>query len=117
MMVVCSTLYGKLQTIIKRNIHRIPYRNLSFQILESLSQIIWDVCQEKNNANIYLSEMDSNKCFLCGNENSFLCPHCQMVWVCAAHHDLHRAQDKCWPWTIVQKPGVGRCLVASRDIG
>lgn len=57
-------------------------------------------------------------CFVCSNSNSFVCEHCHKVQLCRAHYAIHYNYDtrKCWPFRIDYKPGVGRCLVASRDI-
>ena len=57
-------------------------------------------------------------CFVCSNSNSFRCEHCHCIQSCQAHFSLHYDSGKkaCWPFAISQKIGVGRCLVAARDI-
>ena len=39
----------------------------------------------------------------------------QVVYCCVEHGDLHRG-EKCYPFTVKQSPGVGRYMVAARDI-
>ena len=41
-----------------------------------------------------------------------------MSWCCAAHMALHLDPDTglCFPFTVTRAPGVGRCVLAARDI-
>ena len=55
-------------------------------------------------------------CFICGNENASLCQYCSLNIACGAHYHLHRNHQLCYPVRIEQKPFIGRCLVATKDI-
>ena len=59
--------------------------------------------------------MSSGECFLCPAPARLSCPHCQLGYCCSDHGDLH-CGDPCYPFTVLQAPGVGRYVVASRDI-
>eukprot|EP00092_Neocalanus_flemingeri_P069213 GFUD01084759.1.p1 GENE.GFUD01084759.1~~GFUD01084759.1.p1 ORF type:complete len:495 (-),score=115.46 GFUD01084759.1:46-1476(-) len=57
------------------------------------------------------------KCFLCDKEYDDKCPHCEDVFSCSDDHlQVHRKDKKCLPWVVKFQEGVGRILVASRDI-
>ena len=55
-------------------------------------------------------------CFICSNNNSFCCKKCSLVNVCQAHYHIHYdlGLNSCFPFDVLIKPGVGRCLIASR---
>ena len=57
-------------------------------------------------------------CFVCRNENCSFCENCKSVLICNAHQHLHLDAEykTCFPVKIAYKKGVGRCLVAIRDI-
>ena len=56
-------------------------------------------------------------CFICGHPGQQLCGVCQEVWSCCpAHLLLHNRDGDCYPWRVASREGVGRFLVATRDI-
>jgi len=56
-------------------------------------------------------------CFLCGEKCAEKCPKCEQIFACSSDHlQVHRCEEKCLPWTVKFQPGVGRTLVAARDI-
>lgn len=57
-------------------------------------------------------------CFVCSNTNCSPCQHCQNVLLCQAHYYIHHNEQEniCWPFQIASKAGIGRCLIASRNI-
>ena len=59
--------------------------------------------------------MSSRECFICSAPGQFSCPDCQLAFCCSDHGDLHRG-DSCYPFTVLQAQGVGRYVVAARDI-
>jgi hypothetical protein len=60
---------------------------------------------------------NSSVCFLCDNKCGVKCPHCEQVFICSDDHSkVHRSGKKCLPWVVKFQEGVGRTLVASRDI-
>ena len=63
-------------------------------------------------------EEKSKNCLFCGNDNATKCQFCHLVTTCQPHLPLHHDdyQEFCYPFKIVQKDGVGRCLVAARKI-
>ena len=68
-------------------------------------------------------EMSSGRCFLCEAACDGLCEACGEVYFCCDdHRDLHRpvaaesSAAECYPFAVVAVPGVGRALVATRDI-
>ena len=65
---------------------------------------------------------DQNHCFICQYVEAELCPICKDKAFCRFHaknHILKNREGKfiCAPVLLRQVEGVGRCLVASRDIG
>ena len=61
-------------------------------------------------------EAQEKSCLFCGNDNASLCHYCRLVTTCQPHFHLHHYQGFCYPFKIIQKVGVGRCLVAARKI-
>ena len=60
---------------------------------------------------------NSSKCFLCDQKCDDKCPHCEEVVSCSDDHlQVHRTDKKCLPWVVKFQEGVGRTLIASRDI-
>ena len=56
-------------------------------------------------------------CFLCDRICVDKCPDCGQVFTCSPQHlQVHRGGKKCLPWVVKFQEGVGRALVASRDI-
>ena len=56
-------------------------------------------------------------CFLCDKQCCVKCPHCEQVFCCSDDNlQVHRSSKKCLPWVVKFQEGVGRTLVASRDI-
>ena len=66
-------------------------------------------------------EAESRRCFLCETACDRPCDACGDVYFCCDdHRDLHRPSSSpaalCYPFRIVSFDGVGRALVATRDI-
>ena len=67
-------------------------------------------------------EEDGGRCFLCEAPCDRPCEACGEVYFCCDdHRDLHRppsssSEKECYPFAVVAVPGVGRALVATRDI-
>ena len=62
-------------------------------------------------------DSDTQYCFLCGKPCSTPCPDCSDVFYCSQEHlDVHRSQGRCLPWKVERQEGVGRIVVATRDI-
>lgn len=61
-----------------------------------------------------------DKCFLCGHDRDLIsCPKCGQVAFCGPEHgSLHSDEEleECYPYKVDHKEGVGRCLVATRQI-
>jgi len=56
-------------------------------------------------------------CFLCAKPAAGPCPVCGLVGVCGEEHQgVHRPEQFCFPFRVEQREGVGRLVVASRDI-
>ena len=56
-------------------------------------------------------------CFLCSHPSSSVCPVCGGVYFCgSAHGRLHTDGVSCYPYTLGSRDGVGRMLVAARDL-
>ena len=56
-------------------------------------------------------------CFLCGKPATEVCDKCGLVAFCSeAHKKLHRPENFCFPFMVEQREGVGRYVVAVRDI-
>ena len=58
-----------------------------------------------------------NVCFLCAKPSIETCDKCNLVGFCSEDHKkLHRPENFCFPFMVEQKEGVGRFVVAVRDI-
>jgi len=57
----------------------------------------------------------SETCCLCMIPTSSTCTHCG-TRCCPAHLSAHRVGTTCLPFSVTFKEGVGRCVVAARDI-
>ena len=62
--------------------------------------------------------MTSRVCFLCETDQCEACESCGLVSSCAQHKNLQNSKDGsfCYPWNVEKREGVGRVLVAVRDI-
>ncbi len=59
-----------------------------------------------------------SRCFLCGEDAGCkICADCGSAAYCSeAHLKLHRPEQLCFPFRVDSREGVGRCLIATRDI-
>lgn len=56
-------------------------------------------------------------CFLCPRTESVTpCSDCLTIAYCPHHEKYHRGDQGCYPYNVEEKEGVGRLLVATRDI-
>ena len=56
-------------------------------------------------------------CFLCAQPSTSTCEVCNLVAFCGPDHaKLHRPEQFCFPFMVEQREGVGRLVVATRDI-
>ena len=56
-------------------------------------------------------------CFICAKPATETCDICNLVGFCSEDHKkLHRPENFCFPFMVEQKEGVGRYVVATRDI-
>jgi len=55
-------------------------------------------------------------CFYCGVKATGICEKCGLVGYCEIHKNLHRPDNFCFPFMVEKREGVGRILVATRDI-
>ena len=56
-------------------------------------------------------------CFFCPNESTSKCEECPQGYCSEDHFKLHKSSDgTCQPFKLQVKEGVGRILVATRDI-
>ena len=55
-------------------------------------------------------------CFICPSPCLETCPRCERVQYCLEHSQYHRDTEQCFPYTVSHAEGVGRLLLASRDI-
>ncbi len=60
-------------------------------------------------------DLEATQCFLCGREagedNAVLekCPKCNLVWYCCRDHlEIHRPENKCFPFVIKSSEAQGR---------
>jgi len=58
----------------------------------------------------------SGKCFLCCTDCENTCDNCQLAFCSLNHLEIHKQAGKCSPWFVETKPGVGRIVLAARDI-
>ena len=62
----------------------------------------------------------TEKCWLCRKEENLLtCDKCDLKSCCDDHLEIHQTvgpKDKCLPFQIVYREGVGNCVLASRNI-
>ena len=56
------------------------------------------------------------KCFLCSAECEDTCQTCTLSFCSSSHLRVHKQTGKCSPWMVETRPGVGRVVVAVRDI-
>ena len=56
-------------------------------------------------------------CHFCGRPGRDVCPVCGEVWSCCpAHLRLHNRGGDCFPYRVDRMEGVGRMMVATRDL-
>merc|ERR1719266_432028 len=56
-------------------------------------------------------------CFLCAKPATSTCEVCGLVGFCGPEHAfLHRPEQFCFPFMVEMREGVGRFVVATRDI-
>ena len=61
--------------------------------------------------------MRDTRCFLCSTETDKVCQSCEMINFCTSNHlSTHRPDEDCLPYKIEYMEGVGRIVVAVRDI-
>ena len=60
--------------------------------------------------------MEEGVCFLCMSKDCTPCQECRLVSSCSAHLSLHSYKNSCFPWMVQQVAGLGKVLVATRDI-
>ena len=66
--------------------------------------------------NIIVPEVNRGQCYLCQALTDFQCPKCGL-FSCPHHLSSHLTKDNvCLPFIIKYKEGVGRYVVATRDI-
>lgn len=58
----------------------------------------------------------TGKCFFCNAECEETCDNCQIAFCSSNHLKVHRQSGKCSPWIVGTKQGVGRVVLAARDI-
>ena len=60
--------------------------------------------------------MELEPCYFCGRAGILQCGGCGKVSACSPTHlRLHRRGDEsCFPWEVLEKPVVGRCMVTTR---
>ena len=59
----------------------------------------------------------SHQCWLCAEPSKTPCQDCDRVYFCRPEHlELHRQQGVCRPFSVRRSEGVGRMMVATRDI-
>ena len=62
-------------------------------------------------------EESENLCFLCLKPCAELCSKCNEIPYCSPDHlEVHFDSNFCAPFRVLQKPNVGRFLIATRDI-
>lgn len=59
--------------------------------------------------------MPEDGCCLCQSPTPSTCENCG-VSCCQSHLSVHRVGSTCLPFSVTYKEGVGRCVVAARDI-
>jgi len=67
---------------------------------------------------LHILRMSNKVCFYCESDQSETCDACGLVSSCQQHKSLHKSKDGsfCYPWAVEKREGVGRVLVAVRDI-
>ena len=61
----------------------------------------------------------NEKCFFCGkSEQTVVCDICHISSYCADHEHIHKHPGgrTCYPWRVETMEGVGRVVMAERDI-
>lgn len=64
--------------------------------------------------------MNSGKCAICDVEASLKCTACKLVFYCGVEHQrkhwkTHKTECR-GPYEVIETPGLGRCVIATRDI-
>lgn len=73
--------------------------------------------QEKPIERAQNTALDLSVCFLCSQPSTRECEFCHLVAFCGPQHArLHRPEQFCFPFMVKQMEGVGRFVVATRDI-
>lgn len=61
----------------------------------------------------------TGKCFFCGDsEQTEQCDICHISSYCEEHEHIHKhsSDETCYPWRVETREGVGRVVIAERDI-
>eukprot|EP00092_Neocalanus_flemingeri_P003072 GFUD01003281.1.p1 GENE.GFUD01003281.1~~GFUD01003281.1.p1 ORF type:complete len:499 (+),score=130.58 GFUD01003281.1:101-1597(+) len=64
-----------------------------------------------------LTQDNIDGCFFCNSTTQLHpCDYCENIQSCEKHLHIHRPSNTCLPFRILFQEGVGRCVVAARDI-
>jgi len=67
------------------------------------------------NTSVYCPK--KTECFLCSKPSQDECKYCNLVGFCSENHGiLHRPESMCFPFVVETREGVGRVMVAARDV-
>ena len=53
-----------------------------------------------------IEDQVDNLCFLCLKACSDFCEKCGLAYCCLSHYNVHAKNDYCYPFKVLQKPGV-----------
>ena len=53
-----------------------------------------------------IEDQVDNLCFLCLKVCSDFCEKCGLAYCCLSHYNVHAKNDYCYPFKVLQKPGV-----------
>lgn len=60
--------------------------------------------------------MSTSPCLVCSQPGLLPCPACPLAACCPHHLGLHREGGACGAWRVQRRDGVGRVLVAAREV-
>ena len=105
----CSSDKGKFKLRLKFGREKKKVKTLLLYIISSHRQL-FETAGQSNESKM------SGKCFFCCKDCENTCENCQLAFCSSKHFEVHKQNGKCSPWFVEIKPGIGRTVLATRDI-